>query len=93
MKVPATFFLTGNWVRDFPAQANTIVQDGYLVGNHSVSHPYFTQLSDAQVAAQVQGAQQAILRANGADARPLFRFPYGDTAGSSPTSTVSATCR
>ena len=28
--------------------------------------------------AQVQGAQQAILRANGADTRPLFRFPFGD---------------
>ena len=76
--VPASFFLTGNWVRDFPAQANAIVQDGFVVGNHSVSHPYFTQLTDAQVAAQVQGAQQAILRANGADPRPLFRFPYGD---------------
>ena len=76
--VPASFFLTGNWVRDFPAQANAIVQDGFVVGNHSVSHPYFTQLTDAQVAAQVQGAQQAILRANGAGTRPLFRFPYGD---------------
>ena len=76
--VAATFFLTGNWVRDFPAQANMIAADGYLVGNHSVSHPYFTQLTDAQVTAEVQGAQQAILRANGADARPLFRFPYGD---------------
>jgi peptidoglycan/xylan/chitin deacetylase (PgdA/CDA1 family) len=34
--VRATFFLTGTWVHDFPAQANLIVQDGYLVGNHSV---------------------------------------------------------
>ena len=76
--VPATFFLTGTWVRDFPAQANLIVQDGFLAGNHSVTHPYFTQLTDAQVTAEVQGAQQAILRANGTDARPLFRFPYGD---------------
>jgi peptidoglycan/xylan/chitin deacetylase (PgdA/CDA1 family) len=79
--VPATFFLTGNWVRDFPAQANMIAADGYLVGNHSVSHPYFTQLTDAQVTAQVRGAQQAILRANGADPTPLFRFPYGDVNG------------
>lgn len=76
--VQATFFLTGSWVRDFPAQANMITQDGFLAGNHSMSHPYFTKLSDAQVTAQVQGAQQAILRANGADSRPLFRFPYGD---------------
>ena len=43
-----------------------------------VLHPYFTQLTDAQIRAQVQDAQQAILRANGADTRPLFRFPYGD---------------
>jgi peptidoglycan/xylan/chitin deacetylase (PgdA/CDA1 family) len=77
-KVPAAFFLTGNWVRAFPAQANMIIQDGYLVGNHSLSHLSFTQLTDAQVAAQVLGAQQAILRANGADTRPLFRFPNGD---------------
>ena len=76
--VRATFFLTGTWVRDFPAQANLIVQDGFLAGNHSVTHPYFTQLTDAQVNAEVQGAQRAILRANGADTRPLFRFPYGD---------------
>jgi peptidoglycan/xylan/chitin deacetylase (PgdA/CDA1 family) len=76
--VRATFFLTGSWARDFPAQANVIAGDGYLVGNHSMSHPYFTKLTDAQVTAQVQGAQQAILRANGADSRPLFRFPYGD---------------
>ena len=60
------------------AQANLIVQDGFAVGNHSMTHPYFTQLTDAQVRAQVQDAQQAILRANGADTRPLFRFPYGD---------------
>jgi len=77
-KVPATFFLTGNWARNFPAQANMIVQDGYLIGNHSLSHLSFTQLTDAQVAAQVKDAQQAILRANGADTRPLFRFPSGD---------------
>lgn len=55
-----------------------ITQDGFLAGNHSMSYPYFTKLSDARVIAQVQGAQQSILRANGADSRPLFRFPYGD---------------
>jgi len=77
-KARATFFLTGTWARDFPAQANVIIQDGFLVGNHSMTHPYFTQLTDSQVASQVRDAQQAILRANGADARPLFRFPFGD---------------
>lgn len=76
--VPATFFLTGTWVRDFPAQANLIAAGGYAIGNHSMTHPYFTQLTDAQVSAQVRNAQQAILTTNGADPRPLFRFPFGD---------------
>ena len=78
--VPATFFLKGAWARDFPAQANLVATDGFLVGNHSMTHPDpgFTELTDAQVTAQVLNAQQAILSANGADPRPLFRFPNGD---------------
>lgn len=76
--VRATFFLTGNWVRTYPGKANLIAQGGYEVGNHSVNHPYFTKLTDAQVTAQVRDAQLAIIKANGVDPRPLFRFPYGD---------------
>jgi len=78
--VPATFFLKGAWARDFPAQANLIAAGGYAIGNHSMTHPDpgFTALTDAQVTAHVLNAQQAILSANGADPRPLFRFPNGD---------------
>jgi peptidoglycan/xylan/chitin deacetylase (PgdA/CDA1 family) len=76
--VPATFFLKGAWARGFPAQANQIAAGGYLIGNHSMTHPSFTTLTDAQVTAQLQEAQQAILTTNGADSRPLFRFPNGD---------------
>lgn len=76
--VRATFFLTGKWARSYPARANLIAQGGYEVGNHSMTHPYFTQLTDTQVKTQVRDAQLAIMRANGVDARPLFRFPYGD---------------
>ncbi|HMA48081.1 MAG TPA: polysaccharide deacetylase family protein [Frankiaceae bacterium] len=76
--VPATFFLTGSWVRGFPARANEITVGGFLVGNHSDTHPYFTILGDTQVAAEVRKAWEAIWYATGADSRPLFRFPYGN---------------
>jgi peptidoglycan/xylan/chitin deacetylase (PgdA/CDA1 family) len=76
--VPATFYLTGNWARVFPARANEVAIAGFLVGNHSDTHPPFTTLTDAQVRAQVLTAERAVLLANGADTRPLFRFPYGD---------------
>ncbi len=75
--VQATFFLTGTWARSFPAQANLIAAGGFAVGNHSMTHPDFTTLTDAQITAQVRNAQQAILTTNGADPRPLFRFPFG----------------
>ncbi|HET8662134.1 MAG TPA: polysaccharide deacetylase family protein [Micromonosporaceae bacterium] len=77
--VPATFFLTGSWVRTFPAQANDVAVGGFRVGNHTDTHPHLPALlDDAQVRAQLLNAERSILLANGSDARPLFRFPYGD---------------
>jgi peptidoglycan/xylan/chitin deacetylase (PgdA/CDA1 family) len=76
--VPATFMLTGNFVKSFPARSRAIVAAGELVGDHSVTHPYFTKLTDAQMRSQVRNAQQQIISATGADPWPWFRFPYGD---------------
>jgi len=76
--VPATFFLTGNFVRDFPAASKAIAAAGMRIGDHSVSHPYFTKLTDAQARDQVLTAQSQIRQVTGADPWPWFRFPYGD---------------
>ena len=76
--VPATFFLTGNFVRDFPSASKSIAATGERIGDHSVSHPYFTKLTDAQIRDQVLTAQAQIKQVTGADPWPWFRFPYGD---------------
>ncbi|MFD5277984.1 polysaccharide deacetylase family protein [Pseudarthrobacter sp. NPDC058362] len=75
--VAATFFLTGNWAANNPDGVRQIVSAGHRVGNHSMTHPGFTGLSDAEIVAQVRRAEEAILAA-GADPRPLFRFPFGE---------------
>jgi peptidoglycan/xylan/chitin deacetylase (PgdA/CDA1 family) len=75
--VHGTFFLTGSWAAANPGGVAAIVAGGHRVGNHSMTHPGFTGLSDAAIGEQVLGAQQAI-QAAGADSRPLFRFPFGD---------------
>ena len=75
--VPATFFLTGDFVRDFPAACASIVAAGHRVGNHSATHPHFTSLTTSQIRSQIRDAEQDI-RGCGADPRPLFRFPFGD---------------
>lgn len=76
--VPATFFLTGAWVRAFPALANDVAESGFVVGSHTDTHPHLPALTNAQIEAQVRTARAAIINCNGVDPRPLFRFPYGD---------------
>lgn len=76
--VPGTFFLTGNWASTNPGGVGQIVAAGHRVANHSMTHPGFTGLADELMAQQVRGAEQAILAA-GADPRPFFRFPYGES--------------
>ena len=78
--VPGTFFLTGNFVRDFPAAAKAIAAAGYRIGDHSVTHQCFIKdkLTDAQIRDQVLTAQSQIKSVTGADPWPWFCFPYGD---------------
>ncbi|TAM90586.1 MAG: polysaccharide deacetylase family protein [Jatrophihabitans sp.] len=75
--VPATFFLTGQFAQRYPVTARRMAA-GYRVGNHSMTHPHLTALTDAQVRAQVLDAATAIRAVTGADPAPWFRFPYGD---------------
>jgi peptidoglycan/xylan/chitin deacetylase (PgdA/CDA1 family) len=74
--VPGTFFLTGDWVNQFPSDPALIYNAGHRIGNHSMTHPDFTTLSDAQIAAEISNAQRTI-EAAGADPLPFFRFPFG----------------
>jgi peptidoglycan/xylan/chitin deacetylase (PgdA/CDA1 family) len=76
--VTATFFLTGDFVTDFPDPARQVALAGHRLGNHSINHPHFTDLTDAQIRAQVLGAATTIETVTGASPAPLFRFPYGD---------------
>ena len=75
--VTATFFLTGNFARTYPSFARTIAAT-YRIGNHTMTHPHLTSLSDAEINAQIVGGAATIRATCQADPAPLFRFPYGD---------------
>jgi peptidoglycan/xylan/chitin deacetylase (PgdA/CDA1 family) len=75
-EVPATFFLTGHFVRTYPAVARAIGRR-FVVGNHTVDHADLTRLTSAAVSWEITGAATLIRRATGRDTHPLFRFPYG----------------
>jgi peptidoglycan/xylan/chitin deacetylase (PgdA/CDA1 family) len=74
--VTATFFLTGHFVKTYPALARAIGRR-YPVGNHTVNHVDLRWLSSGAVQNEITQAQGMIARVTGRETRPYFRFPYG----------------
>lgn len=74
----ATFFLVGFWVDDHPDLVKEIAARGQAVGNHSENHSHMSELSDTEVADELNTCQAKI---DGLIGRPdtlVFRPPYGD---------------
>ena len=72
-----TFFVTGRWVIAYPDAARRIVADGHEIANHSLTHPFFTQIGMDGVSPELDQTEQLVRKATGASTRPYFRFPYG----------------
>lgn len=77
--VHCTFFLTGQFCRKFPKSCRAIADAGMELGNHSYSHPKFSRLTADEIKDQLDRSEGAIEEACGRGAKPLFRFPYGDS--------------
>ena len=75
--VDATFFVTGQFARMYPASVRAMVGGGHPVGNHSDTHPEFPDLTNDQIRSQLAAADYSIITAGARASRPLFRFPYG----------------
>lgn len=45
-KVPATFFVVGNYIKDNPKLIKRMVKDGHIVGNHTMTHPNMSAIAD-----------------------------------------------
>jgi len=74
--IPATFFLVGKNVEEYPDIARRIVEEGHSIGNHTYSHKSLIPLSAQATYEQIKKAEKAIEDATGV--RPtLFRPPRG----------------
>lgn len=76
-QVPATFFLTGNWVKTYPSKTKTLARRGFTLGNHTQTHPRVSALSDARLRQELTSTSDAVADLTGVDLKPYFRFPYG----------------
>jgi peptidoglycan/xylan/chitin deacetylase (PgdA/CDA1 family) len=71
-----TFCMVGNRVSTYPAELKRVVDEKHEICNHSWDHSDLTNLSDADVASQIQRTNQAIYNASGLYPK-LMRPPYG----------------
>lgn len=70
-----TFFVVGTNVRMHPDAVRTMVRLGHDIGNHTLSHPAATNITEATFVKQIQACEQ-VLNGMGLTSRPWFRFPY-----------------
>jgi peptidoglycan/xylan/chitin deacetylase (PgdA/CDA1 family) len=75
-RTPATFFVTGRSARAHPGLVAEETRDGFVVGDHTETHPFLGSLPAAAQAAQLDTAAADIHRA-GAPYPRLFRPPFG----------------
>jgi len=75
--ISATFFLVGDWVDRYPESVKALYDAGHEVMNHSNTHPHMTELSEAEIVANIDACNDKVESVVGV--RPtLIRLPYGE---------------
>jgi cellulose synthase/poly-beta-1,6-N-acetylglucosamine synthase-like glycosyltransferase/peptidoglycan/xylan/chitin deacetylase (PgdA/CDA1 family)/spore germination protein YaaH len=74
--VPAVFFLTGRPAGDAPALLHRIYDEGHEIGNHTFTHPRFSQISQWQLGIELNLTER-LLESQLGIKTTLFRPPYG----------------
>ncbi|MBJ8055420.1 polysaccharide deacetylase family protein [Bacillus cereus] len=77
-KVPATFFVVGQQIQWCPSMLKRVVKEGHALGNHSWSHPKFTNLTTSQIKEEISRTENEITILTGERKTTLFRPPYGE---------------
>lgn len=87
-EIQAVLFFPGDKMERRPEVVKYAIRAGMDIGNHSYSHPYFSELGFEECTEQILRTEDILnrifvsLAAEGIERRhKLFRFPYGDKGG------------
>lgn len=75
-RVPATFFLLGQSVKPNPETTQALIDAGFEIGNHTMTHVDLRKADVATIGEEIGGLQQLLETRHGVLPR-LFRPPYG----------------
>ncbi|WP_245719428.1 delta-lactam-biosynthetic de-N-acetylase [Pelagirhabdus alkalitolerans] len=76
-EVPATFFVTGHYVKSAPELIQRMVSDGHLIGNHSYTHADFTALTQSGFKEDLLLFERALQSVTNYDRTQYIRPPKG----------------
>jgi peptidoglycan-N-acetylmuramic acid deacetylase len=88
--VPATFFLTGRFIENYPGTVQRMVDEKHVVGNHTWRHPHLTQyeqtrthalrpeITREKVQTELTKTEELFKKVTGRSMPRLWRAPYGE---------------
>lgn len=83
--VRTTLFLTGAFIRRYPALVKRMAAEGHELGNHTMNHPHFApgmkrdpKWTRERVQAELLAADAALVDLLGRPMDPYWRAPYGE---------------
>lgn len=75
--VPATFFVTGHYVKSEPELVKRMSDDGHIIGNHSNTHPDFTKMSKEKVKEELDTLEKYVAEVSDQKELTYLRPPRG----------------
>ncbi len=75
--VQAVFFVTMPYVQSEPELVQRMIDEGHIVGNHSVNHPSFPEISFEECQQEIMELHDYVKENFGYE-MSLFRFPMGE---------------
>lgn len=77
-QVPAAFFLVGNYLDRNADLVRRMAAEGHIVGNHTLSHPDMTAISDPEAfAGELRGLEEKYREITGEELPKYYRPPQG----------------
>lgn len=76
-QVPATFFVTGHYVKEEPELVKRMVREGHIVGNHSYHHPDFTVMNKKNIKKELESLEEAVAAISDQKDMKYLRPPRG----------------
>lgn len=77
-KVPAAFFLVGNYLETNPKLVKRMVKEGHIVGNHTFHHPDMSQISTKEsFSRELKDMEELYNKTTGKKMKKFYRPPQG----------------